>query len=117
MVKSKQKGNAFENKILKELRTIDPMSHRTIGSGNSKDDKGDIAFRNYLIELKHHKSFTDGEIEKYWQKIKKEARAANKYPLLIYKENRRKTLVMMDCLPGIGRVIMLYDEWFAEQKR
>jgi Holliday junction resolvase len=112
---SKAKGNLFENDILRTLRTIHPDTYKTLGSGNSKDDKGDIIFQQYCIECKHHKDFSDGLIDSFWEKIIEEAKTHNKQPALIYKTNRRRPIVML--LNEFGyRYMMYFDEWLSIHK-
>jgi Holliday junction resolvase len=115
---SKAKGGSFENVILRQLRKVYPDAYKTIGSGNASDDKGDIIFKHYCIECKHHCDFTDGIIDKFWEKIIKEAETHNKQPALVYKTNRRKPLVMFNnYVKGRPiRVMMYFDEWLEEQK-
>ena len=100
MVMSKAKGNLFENDLMKQCRTVNKDSYRTIGSGNSSDDKGDIIFGDYMIEAKHHKDFTDAELEGYFKKVEKEAQDFGKIPLVVFKVNRRKAKVMFKLSDG-----------------
>ena len=121
---SKAKGNAWENKLLREVRGIDGMAHKTVGSGNSKDDKGDIAFLDYLVEAKHHKRFTDKELEGYWTKINIEAEREHKIPLLVYKQNNREPKVMYwsevrgaDGAIDFFRVMMYWREYLYRLRK
>lgn len=91
---SKSKGNKAENDVLRMCREIYPDAYRTIGSGNSSDDLGDLIFKQYMIEVKHHKDLTDKQIEDFFLKVEKESENRNKIPLLVYKKNRRKWKVM-----------------------
>jgi hypothetical protein len=93
--KPKAKGNKFENDVLRQCRKIAPESYKTLGSGNSKDDKGDIVFKNWLIECKHMKDLTDGDLCKFFAKVSHEASQREDFhPLLVFKKNRRRTMVM-----------------------
>lgn len=113
MVKPKAKGSKFENEILKQCREIYPDTHKTLGSGSTDKDQGDLIFMQYCIECKHHKDFTDAILEGFWTKIQKEAEQRGKIPLLLYKTNRRKPIVMFKMKPGV-RAMMYWDE-FLEQ--
>lgn len=117
MVQSKSKGNQFENKILKQLKEIDPMAHKTLGSGNTKDDQGDIAFFNNLVECKHHKNISKSQIDNWWIKIVSEAdeHRHNKHPLLVFKENHKPAMVMfwMHRKNGV-RHLMYWDEFYNQ---
>ena len=90
---AKAKGNLAENNMLRLFRTILPDSYKTLGSGNAKDDKGDIIFGPFCDECKHHKSFSKSEIDKYWVKIVEEAKSHKKEPLLVCKENNKEAVV------------------------
>ena len=99
MVHSKHKGNAFENKILEDLREKFGYNscHKTLGSGNSKDDKGDLVFLGkYLIECKHHKELRWKKLSEIWSKIKRESTnmRIEAEPIVIYRENRQPIMVM-----------------------
>jgi len=113
MVFGKSKGNKQENKIYRILKKIDTNTKKSLGSGNSKDEKGDIMFKNYLIEIKHYKQVTDGLLNKWWRKIAKEARSENRIPILIYKENRRNEVVVMRMkFKGIPMLISIsFNNW------
>jgi len=113
VVNSKNKGSLWENKLLKQLKNIDSMSHKTLGSGNSSDDKGDIACLHFLIEAKHHKTLSKGLLDKFWEKICKEADNIEKTPLLVYKENNKPPMVMMRFSGKLGmRCIMYWQEYY-----
>lgn len=118
MVNGKNKGSLWENTLLKQVKEIDPMAHKTLGSGNSADDKGDIAFLHFLIEAKHHKSLTKKQIDDFWKKICKEAdnHKGYKEPLLVYKENRKAPMVMFRMgKPKYGvRHLMFWEEFYAQ---
>jgi len=92
---AKAKGNAAESVVMRALREFFPDSHRSIGSGNSwhVDDQGDVVAGSYLVEVKHHASFSRPELQRYWLKVIKEAEGAKKFPLLVYKENRKDARV------------------------
>jgi hypothetical protein len=108
---SKAKGNAFESRVWRDLRKIFKYSHRTIGSGVVKEDKGDINFREYLVECKHYKKITQTMIDNWWDKIVEESEKEDKQPLLIYKENYHPIRVMF-ILKGL-RVSAVYEEWLV----
>jgi len=112
MVHSKNKGNLFENKTLKELKVIDGMSHKTLGSGNSKDDKGDLACLHFLIECKHQKTLSKGSLDKFWIKIVNEAVNIDKTPLLVYKENNKPTMVRFFCGKTHITHMMYWQEFY-----
>ena len=93
MVKSKDKGNKFENEMFRELKQTLQECRKTLGSGSAKDESGDILSLRYCIECKHHKVIEENQINSWWKKITKEARDLNKIPVLIYKANRRPIMV------------------------
>lgn len=118
MVSSKGKGNRYENIILKQLKVLEPMTHKTLGSGNSKDDKGDIRFPGLLIEVKHHKKFSKGLLDKFWVKIVEEAKAEGIEPLLLYKENFKPAMVMFYAdKEHTVRHMMYWDEYYKLLER
>lgn len=107
---SKQKGNKMENEVFRDIRNIMDC-YKSIGSGNGLDS-GDLLTNCFCIEIKHHKTLTDGQINNFWVKIVDEAAENNKEPILIYKENRREPLVMFfDQYRGFRRIIMKYGDW------
>lgn len=116
----KHKGSRFESLIQKRLREIVPEACRTMGSGCSKDEKGDLRnFMDRLIECKHYKVVTWGMLMNWWEKIVEEAEGEGLTPVLIYKQNRQPIMVMemwysvndLDLLH-----IMLFEEWLQRMK-
>jgi len=93
MVKGKDKGNKWELEVLRDLKKIDNMAHRSIGSGNAKDESGDIFFGPYMIECKHHKKIGATQVRRWWKKIAAESFGTDFEPLLVMKENWREPLV------------------------
>jgi hypothetical protein len=90
----KHKGNAYENKLYKELREIIPDVKLTIGSGNSERD-ADLVSDDYVIEIKHYKTLSEKQIDDFFVKVFGEALAYDKIPILIYKENYKSAKVVM----------------------
>jgi len=123
--KPKAKGNKFENDVLRQCRVIHPASYKTLGSGNSKDDKGDIVFKNYLIECKHMKDFTDGQLKGFFKKVSAEAmqRLIDRggdikeglTPLLVFKKNQRRPQVMFT-FTNPHPIFMYWDEFLEDLK-
>jgi hypothetical protein len=112
--KPKAKGNKFENEVLRQCREILPTSYKTLGSGNAKDDKADIVFGKYLIECKHEKDFTDGKLAKYFAKVTSEANErGNCIPLLIFKTNRRRPMVMFT-FTNPHPIFMYWDDFLED---
>jgi hypothetical protein len=117
MVNGKHKGGNFENKVLKDLRGVVEIAYKSLGSGNTSDEKGDIVTRRFMIECKHHRTFTDGEIDKYWIKLITEAEKEKKEPILIAKENRKDAVVYFwDYTRATYRISMRYTHWLAYVK-
>ncbi len=95
-MKTKRKGNLFENKIYKELRELGECK-KSLGSGSS-DEPGDIIFLDqYAIECKHRKLMTWNTLHRFYHKLIKEITTKGKdyIPLVIYRENRREIMVFM----------------------
>lgn len=108
---SKQKGGSFELEVLRDLREI-LLAYRSIGSGNAKDESGDILTKCFCIECKFHKKLTDKQILTFWKKIVDEAIEQGKEPILIYKENNKEPRVMFfDKFRGTRRIEMWYSTW------
>jgi hypothetical protein len=99
MVMGKHKGNAYENKIYKELRNLIPDIKLTIGSGNSERD-ADLISDKYVIEIKHYKKLSEKQIEDFFAKVYGEAVEHDKLPILLYKENYKDAKVMMHATIG-----------------
>jgi len=91
--KSKNKGKIFENKVSK-----------TIASGSLWFNKGDLHYKDYVIECKYtdKKSFriTANLLEKLWE----ESLTINKEPLLVIGIKRNdKEMFVLNCLVKIER--------------
>ena len=110
MVNGKDKGNFFELKMLRRIRAeLDPDAYSPRGSGNSKDDKGDICTREYCFEMKHHRVIRPLMISRWWDKLVAEADQMSKVPVLVYKENFRPEMV---CVEDCGVKVFYYlDDW------
>jgi len=93
----KNKGNAFELLIYKDMKTYIDNVKRVSGSGTMKGENGDIIAtiddKEYCMELKHYKTLTFTLIDKWWEKIKRQAKEINMLPLLIYRQNRQKIMI------------------------
>jgi hypothetical protein len=107
--------------VLRECRTIHPMSHKTIGSGNAADDQGDIAFgTEFLIECKFHKKLTRKQVQTFFMKIEDEAERRSRIPLLVFKENNRDAMVMFrtNLLGHVDdRLALMYWDDFLDAER
>lgn len=138
MVNSRQKGAACETVLRDKLNDLTGLGfERVPGSGAGKI-KGDLyipgADYRYCIEIKHYaeSSFTDkiftsktNNIVVWWNKLKQQAKATNKEPLLIFKYNRSKFFVCTAKKPAnsenyidirwLGCYTMLLDEWLERE--
>lgn len=122
MVNGKNKGNAFERLIYKDLRHKPGECKRSLGSGSS-DEAADIYFspknnvNTYAIECKHYKKLTWYRLEKFWTKLNNEVKAKwlrsafpEPLPVLIFRENREPIKVMWQNHNSF-LVIGLYEDW------
>jgi hypothetical protein len=112
--KPKAKGNKFENEILMQCKEIDPKAHKTLGSGNSDKDKGDIVFLHFLIECKHMKDYTDTTLHNFFRKVKQEAEDRGMWPLLVFRRNHRRTMVMWEDALTDNSLFMYWDEFLED---
>ena len=96
---SKAKGSRFEIMIYNDMKTYLRDVKRVGGSGTQKGENGDIIATlpeeviPYCIECKHYKTLTFAVIDKWWEKIKRQAAEIDMTPLLIYRQNRQKIMV------------------------
>ena len=122
LVLGKRKGNSFENKILGDLRDTFgyECAHKTKGSGNAEDDRGDIIFKErYIIECKHHKDMPWSKLTHIWNKLKKECEQmdllmkAKPEPVVIYRVNRQPIMVLtyVYIKERKTRGVICYDVW------
>ena len=111
--KSKTKGAQFELLIMRKLREVFEFTARTAGSGGG-NEKGDIEFREYLIECKHRKKLPDTQLLQFFRKISEEANDLNKIPLLIYRANYERIKVMFK--RDNMHTVVFFDEWFETLK-
>jgi len=113
----KHKGSRFEILIYNDMKTYLSEVKRVGGSGTQGGENGDIiskiSDKQYCIECKHYKILTFSLIDKWWEKIKRQSKEINMYPLLIYRQNRQK--IMIRCYghkSGYGVVVdMKYNVW------
>ena len=124
MVMGKHKGSRFENVTLNDLRKKfgHTSAWKTKGSGNADDDKGDIVFLNkYMLELKHHKSFSLPQLKRFFKKLDEEAVKENLEPILVFKMNHRPTLMIGYAKFRHHEVeypsILPFEYWLREIKR
>ena len=92
---SKNKGNRAEIKWYRDLKALNIPVVRSLGSGSSYDEKADLYTPNYIIECKHYKKLTPGQITSFWTKVCQESNIMKKFPVLLYKENFRNPRVLM----------------------
>jgi len=117
--KPKAKGSKYETIILLRLREIDPKAFRTMGSGNSKNDLGDIQFRNYIIEAKHYRTISFGQLfgkNGWWSKICVEGILTNKIPLLVYRQNNQPDMLITKSTLGDFPVFYLFSDWLKIER-
>ena len=93
----KNKGNAFEILVYKDMKTYIDNVKRVSGSGVMKGENGDIIAvinnMQYCIEIKHYKTLTFALVDKWWEKIKRQSKEIGMSPLLIYRQNRQKIMI------------------------
>lgn len=93
----KAKGSKFEILIYNDFKTYLTDVKRVGGSGTQKGENGDIIAtidnKQHCIECKHYKTLTFTLIDKWWEKIKRQAKEIGMSPLLIYRQNRQKIMV------------------------
>ena len=134
MVNSRQKGAVGELKLIQFLNDATGLEfERTPGSGSGKI-KGDVTFKGCLfcIEVKNYKDDPLSStilcnktslIPKWWQKLNKEK--GTKKPLLFYRWNRSKWVVVTDMKPSNTKnyldfptqncYIVLAEEWIESE--
>lgn len=110
----KTKGNAFENKIFKDLKAFlseiaEIPVRKTLGSGSAESDADLKLVGNWVVETKCYKRLSDAELMRFFDKVVIEATALGRKPVLIWKENYRGIKVMF--LLGGLRVIVDYEDW------
>lgn len=96
LVNSKHKGNANELRIYRLLRDSGVECKCIRGSGNLRDESGDILAKDsrgvkWLVECKHFNNATakPSIVEQWWQGIVKAAILMDCRPALQMRENRR----------------------------
>jgi len=110
----KLKGNAFENKIFKDLKAFlseiaEIPVRKTLGSGSAESDADLKLVGNWVVETKCYKKLSDADLNRFFDKVVGEATALRRKPVLIFKENFRGTKVMF-LLEGL-RVVVEYGDW------
>jgi len=111
--RSKNKGNAWERKVYKDLREIDPSVKRSLGSGSS-DEPADISLREYAIECKRYKRITLKMICNWMNKLSEEIKGQKgKIPLIVMKEDYKPPQVAFKTKKE-PLSIQDYDNWLEE---
>ena len=110
----KKKGNAFENKIFKDLKAFlsevaEIPVRKTLGSGSSESDADFKIVGGWLGEAKRYKRLSDVELRRFFHIVEEQANVLKRKPVLIYKENFRSIKVMF-WLEGL-RVVVGYEDW------
>lgn len=140
MVNPRAKGAKCETDVRDILRKHSGLAfERTPASGALPYAKGDLWLPNqngkYCIEIKHYaeshfndKIFTSktNNVVEWWNKIKLQAAASNKEPVLIFKYNRSKYFVCVATKPAntenyidirwLNCYTLLLDEWLGKEK-
>ena len=117
MIKIKTKGNIYENEIYKTLRDFGECK-RTLGSGSS-DEAGDIHFKTYMFECKRYKEISDWMLRSWAKKHYKDCKrkhGSRPVPLLVYREDRKKSQYGK-CVPAGFEYIGTFDGFVNRQKR
>lgn len=137
-VNPRQKGAACEIKLRDDLRKLTGLGFERTPASGAGAIKGDLYLPGtnyrYCIEVKHYaeshfndKMFTSktNNIVLWWTKLKQQAKATNKEPLLIFKYNRSKFFVCTNVKPAntenyvdirwLGCYTMLLDEWLGKE--
>lgn len=137
-VNPRQKGAACETVVQKKLIEHTGLAFERVPGSGAGAIKGDLHIPSkndrYCIEIKHYadshfndKIFTSktNNVVLWWTKIKQQAKATNKEPLLIFKYNRSKFFVCVGTKPAntenyvdirwLGCYTMLLDEWLTKE--
>ena len=111
------KGRAFERDTIKQLRDLGFEANDTFGSG-SGEEKGDVLFEKYMVECKFHRELSDKQVDAFWVKLTKEAEDAELSPLLLFKTNNHRPVVMYwdECTKSLSRRMAYWDEWLDDNK-
>lgn len=138
MVNPRQKGAACETVVRDLLIKKTGLPFERVPGSGAGSVKGDLYLPKYnykfCIEIKHYaeshwndKIFTNrtNNINVWWNKLKLQAKASNKEPLLIWKYNRSKFFVCTQSKPAntenyvdirfLGCYTLLLDEWLEKE--
>ena len=110
----KRKGNAFENKVFKDLKAFlsevaEIPVRKTLGSGSSESDADLKLVGNWVVETKCYKRLSDVELARFFDRVEIQATAFGRKPVLIWKENYRGIKAML-LLEGL-RAVVEYEDW------
>lgn len=117
-VNGKNKGNAFERAVYKNLRERfgQEAVSRNIGSGSS-DETADLTLywngETYSIECKAYKAMPWSELDKIWRKLVNECeqKEFSGEPIIVFKVNRMPWVVC-HAMPGTNILVQYrYDDW------
>lgn len=122
MVMAKHKGNAFENRIFRDLDSLNLPVRKTLGSGSPEDQCGDLLLwasnAQFAIECKHYRELTWKMLCGFFDKLKEEINTAKHnstppLPMMIFRENRKPIMVMTVATVNgkTMRCIVSYNLW------
>tara|TARA_Y100000296_G_C5131140_1_gene235632 strand:- start:626 stop:1042 length:417 start_codon:yes stop_codon:yes gene_type:complete len=136
MVNGKKKGGMYENKTYRILKSINPNTKKTLGSGSAKDEGADIVFDPWLVDTKHLKKRPSKNelyamLDKIYDDKKKFSKKDKSFheliPCLIVKLNYLQAYVCYDMhiAKKIGnkekvqkiRVMEYFDDWLKNERR
>jgi len=89
------------------------------GDAIAVDKLGQAFIDKYLLEFKHYKTYdlekflfkNDGDLAKWWEQCKRDAKLASKKPLMIFKRNNFPEMVMIEKMTmPIKQIVHAGDE-------
>ena len=94
--KSRNKGAAAEREFCRRVATLtNGRVNLRRNLAQCRDSGDDIADFSFSIEIKRHRTATDGQINQWWQQCQANANAQNKVPVLAFRPDQQHWQVVM----------------------
>lgn len=94
--KSCRKGKIGEREFCRRVATLtNGRVNLQRNLAQSRDSGDDTGVFNFSIEIKRHRTATDGQVKQWWQQCQANANAQNKVPVLAFRPDQQHWQVVM----------------------
>ena len=96
-------GRNFELEIHKKLKLVFPNDIHVQSWSGTLADPGDIYTKHLLFDCKHISNYSETDIQKWYDKLQREAEVSNRHPVIILRRAGSRSIQIIfniEHIPG-----------------